>query len=492
MYNAISASGARVFFTAVGLDEARNGAAACAGPAPPVGELFAREEVSPPSLESPSAEMRTVAISEPSKESCAACLTSSGLRDAIFQGASEDGSKVFFTTEQELRVGARGENLYEYDFDAPVGDRIALLSVPISGDSEVQGVARISEDGSHVYFVAKGVLTTTANSLGNTAQSGAANLYVFAEGRVSFVATLSLSGDSGDWGQADRRPVMTSQGGRFLVFTSVADLTDEDLGGGKSQVFQYDALTDTLVRASIGQDGYNDDDRTPVAGSAIAVDGFPAAYAYSVADSPAASDVMSAPESGVVFFQSPDALTSQALNDQPDALGHLVSNVYEYKAGSVYLLSDGHDTSVVDFEPGASLIGSDPSGDDVFFFTVSSLIPQDGDTQQDIYDGHVDGGYATPMPSLGCVGEACLGAPREPPVLTSEGGSATETAEAEGSLVSPLPATVKSTKSKSKVKPKTRKARGKKKPKGGKRNAGVGKKANRIMLRRHLHRRGAR
>ena len=89
MYNAISASGARVFFTAVGADDQ-----ACGGQQPPVDELFAREEVS-------AGEARTVAISEPlplllrgpPAPPCA---------DAHFEGASQDGSEVFFTSAQRL------------------------------------------------------------------------------------------------------------------------------------------------------------------------------------------------------------------------------------------------------------------------------------------------------------------------------------------------------------------------------------------------------
>jgi hypothetical protein len=471
MYNAISTSGARIFFTAVGRDEARNAAPACQAAAPPVGEVFDREE-------SPSGEMRTVAISEPSKEDCEACLTSEGLRDAVFQGASEDGSKVFFTTKQELLAGARGENLYEYDFDAPLGERIGLLSVPLSGEAKVQGVARISEDGSHVYFVAKGVLTEAPNGIGNRAEREADNLYVSAEGHMSFVATLSAA-DGVDWQRADARPAMASKDGQLLVFSSAADLTDEGLIGGRPQVFQYDAQTGGLVRASIGQDGYDDDDRVPVEGSTIASK-FPNEYSYADADSPAAADGMLAPEDGAVFFQSPDALTPDALNDQLDSIGLAVSNIYEYRNGSVYLLSDGKDVSVVNFGPGVYLIGSDPSGDDVFFFTSDPLIPEDGDTQQDVYDARVNGGLPTPSVPLGCAEEACRGPLAGTPALPALGGSATQ---AEEESPPPLAAPVKP-----KPKPKAkRKAKARRKAR-----AKVGRKASRAGLSRHARRRSVR
>ena len=152
MNNAISAEGNRIFFTAVGEDDRSCGAAQ-----PLVDELFAREEVPTANGELPAAHMRTVSISEPSKEDCSACLTGGLMKDAVFQGGSLDGTKVFFTTEQDP-TGAKGENLYEYDFDAPAGEKVSWLSNQSPGEAAVQGVARISEDGSHVYFVARGVL----------------------------------------------------------------------------------------------------------------------------------------------------------------------------------------------------------------------------------------------------------------------------------------------------------------------------------------------
>jgi hypothetical protein len=410
MFNAVSTSGARIFFTAVGTDQLGG----CQGPA--VDELLAREEVSPGT-------MRTVSISEPSTEDCATCDTTAGeRRDATFQGASADGSLVFFTTEQQLLPGAAGENLYEYDFDAPTGQRVMLLSSG-AADAEVQGVARISEDGSHVYFIAKGVLTAMANQSGDQAVAGADNLYVyerdpqFPAGRVAFVATLA-GADTGDWASADDRPVQSSANGDYLIFTSVADLTHEDIAAGEPQIFQYNALTGGLARASIGQQGYNDDDRAPAFGAALATQ--PIAHI----DSPTYAVAMSAPEDGAVFFQSPDALTPQALDDQRDADGQAVPNVYEYEAGNVYLLSDGRDTSEVDGEPGVRLLGADPSGGDVFFTTSDPLIPADGDTQQDIYDARAEGGFSpSPSPS-GCEGEACHGELAQPPVLPVAGSAA--------------------------------------------------------------------
>jgi hypothetical protein len=147
-YNAISAGGGTVFFTAMG-----HNAGSCPGniKAPDVSEVFARVDG-----------FRTVAVSEPTGSSCGRCDT--GVRaPALFAGASENGLQAFFMTTQPLLEGAGSMNLYEYDFSAPESERVWRVSAG-SGEPEVQGVARVSEDGSHVYFVAKGELLPTGTA----------------------------------------------------------------------------------------------------------------------------------------------------------------------------------------------------------------------------------------------------------------------------------------------------------------------------------------
>jgi hypothetical protein len=98
-----------------------------------------------------------------------------------------------------------------------------------------------------------------------------------------------------------------------------------------------------------------------------------------------------------VFFTSSDGLTPGAV------IGH--SSVYEYHAGEVSLISNGHDLS----ESGARLLGTDGSGEDVFFTTSNQLVPQDVDTQVDIYDARIAGGFAATPATPGCSEDACQG-----------------------------------------------------------------------------------
>jgi hypothetical protein len=386
VYNAISGDGSRVFFTAAAATQGPSENActgAGAGRGPHVNELWARTDGS-----------MSTAISEPSKMDCAACNTSESVqRGAVFQGASEDGSKVFFLSEQQLLPGAKakGNNLYEYDFDAEEGRRVTLVA------PEVLGVSRVSEDGSHVYFVCEDALTG-ANRGGKAPTAGAPNLYVYASGHTAFVGMLLAETDAQDWSQEDARPVDATRDGRFLVFTSSAPLTAGDTSS-VAQAFEYDAANETLVRVSVGQGGFNNDGNTSV---------FPASIAsprYSERQNPAPQLTSVSNDGSVVVFQSSDALTPQAAVGYP--------SVYEYRAGQVSLISDGQVGS------NTSLIGMDGSGADVFFGTTDQLVAQDGDTQMDVYDARIGGGFPAPAPPPACQGEGCRGGLASVPLFSS-------------------------------------------------------------------------
>jgi hypothetical protein len=183
IYNAVSADGSKVFVTVQGEDMLGS---QCNSPvpAPAHTELYARVDGEKPSA-------HTVAISEPTAADCLACQTTTRSQ-ASFEGASADGSRVFFLTEQELLPGNPGRNLYEYNFGAPAGQKVTAVShLASNAAAGVEGVVRVSEDGSHVYFVATSVLTNQPNGVGSVAQAGEDNLYVAdtASGDVSFVAT---------------------------------------------------------------------------------------------------------------------------------------------------------------------------------------------------------------------------------------------------------------------------------------------------------------
>ncbi len=459
-HNAVSRDGLTVFFTALAPSNV------CAGAGPPVTEIFARIDGGLPGA-------RTVAISEPSVEDCSGCNTTSGLAGAHFEGASAEGSKVFFSTAQPLLGGDTSTNLYEYDFAAPAGERVVRVSAPEArisspGPAEMVGnVVQISEDGSRVYFVAHGRLTTGPNAQGQRARAGADNLYVSnTETRESaFVADLcsgpersgSVSDSRCPLGLSESQLAAESHGGndlslwggaggfnqggsdvtpdgRFLVFESYGDLTPDDTSTA-SQIFEYDAQTGLLVRVSIGQGGYNHDGNTDVEDvhAGIVVPTYSTRTTYNVRFEPSMywGHLAVSADGSKVFFQSADALTPQAVDYHVIFKGLIevvyAENVYEYSSlggniedGAVRLISDGLDQ----IDAGGSavtLYGTDASGQDVFFTTADKLVGQDSDEIPDVYDARVGGGFPPPSAPPSCSEEACQGALSVAPTLLSPG-----------------------------------------------------------------------
>jgi hypothetical protein len=466
MYNAVSSSSTdnsgTVFFTANAGGCGRIGSQ---GVGPSVYELYLRRD-----------ESRTVAISEPSlsvpgRECTNVCKEDENEENGhkrspgTFRGASQDGSKVFFTTKQPLlnsAVAGSGEGLDLYEAqierggEAKVTRLVQVSHSPTAEPASVLGVARISEDGSHVYFVATGVLTPDANGKGEVAVSGAANLYVFntATNVASFVASLSGE-DSEDWQTPDSRPVQATPDGRFLVFSSHADLTPDDKSG-VSQIFEYDALTGKLVRVSVGQkaasgflcpateqveEGYNCNGNTMTPEYAPEIN----SPSFSISDiaTQAASQLSISSDGATIVFASANALAPQAIN----SLAGLCTNVYEYRSsggnidsGNVFLVSDGHDVSRSRRECGSRFYNMDPSASDIFFVSTDQLVAQDTDTQRDVYDARVGGGFPAPSVPPACEGEGCQGATAAPRVF---GAPSSATFNAPGNLTPPTPVPVK-------------------------------------------------
>jgi hypothetical protein len=451
VYNAVSASGAEVFFTAAA-------AGSCGAPGPPVTELYTRVG------ETPTVPAHTLAISEPplsvpGRECTGICREHENQEnghersEGLFAGASHDGSRVFFTTAQSLVNGdekgeGTGNDLYAADISEGAVTRLVQVSRGGPGDvtpgsgANVQGVARVSEDGSHVYFVAEGSLTGVNREGKKPAEptledAHPANLYVSSREcpageaacanpveRTSFIATLS-GADGADWSSRDRRPVQATPDGRFLVFQSKADLTPDQEGVEAGQVFEYDATAEQLVRVSRGQDGYNEDGNSNQYAATIPTQNYDREQPVGLGRF---EGLTVSADGSQVFFLTQDALTPLALNG--------AMNVYEYHSGQVDLISDGHDTTSTEGRPAVELLGTDKTGRDVFFATADRLVPQDTDNQVDVYDARIGGGFPAFAPPAGCEGESCQTAVGSPPALPTPGSPSGST----GNLTPPAEA----------------------------------------------------
>ncbi len=317
---------------------------------------------------------------------------------ASFAGMAADGSRVFFTTTQQLVNGDidQSNDLYECDIPpgtpAPVGTANPCASLTeISGNvagANVEDVVKVAEDGSRVYFVARGVLATNLGTNDAAAVAGNDNLYVWEKdaahpaGQTTFVAKLQANDISRTQSTADGRYLVFDTAGRLLVSD-----TDE-----ATDVYRYDADTGRLLRVSID-----------TGGSAGNESGAEATVTPGAGNRP---QTAMTDDASAVVFQTAEALSPA------DTDG--VTDVYEWHDGHVSMISSG----------GGSQPWITSSGRDVFFFTSQPLTTGDSGTEGDIYDARVEGGFPSSA-SVSCSGEACRSAAALWPQAPGASGSAT-------------------------------------------------------------------
>lgn len=310
-----------------------------------------------------------------------------GVSAAQYGGGAADGSRVFFTTSQQL-VNAdidATNDLYACDVPAgapmPVGSANPCASLTeVSGtaaNAQVENVVAVSEDGSRAYFVAQGVLANNlgVGDVGPATGPGAHNLYLWQRdaahpsGETRFVAGLT-----GPAGNDLQRPQMTPDG-RYLLFLTANQMVsggpDADTDGAVD-AYRYDAVAKTMVRVSTsvsgsGGNGLGFDVSTVVGASSMTADG------------------------STVIFDTDEALAPS------DTDG--VTDVYAWHNGQVSLISAG----------GGESVGITASGRDIFFITGVPMLAADGDLNRDIYDARVGGGFALAAQATPCSVDECHG-----------------------------------------------------------------------------------
>lgn len=377
----------------------------------------------------------------------------SGTAHPIFQGASADGTVVFFTDSQQLTEDASPKGTDLYRCDLPTGSvgtgcsTLTVISVPtvVHDSAKVQGIApAATADGSMIYFAANGVLDPAPNQFGDSAVSGQPNLYLWEQDEgVRFIATLAGE-DRTDWGQesasssdsfAGALTAVASPSGRYLGFMSRRSLTgydNRDVSSGEAaqEVFRYDATTDRLECVSCNPTGARPHSAVSQALRAF-VDPWKLWEGRPVAASLPEATLATHPgvslyrpravlDNGRVFFNAIDSLVPADSNGQWD--------VYQYEPAGVGDCTASSDSASISRSAGgcASLISSgaadgeaaffdaDETGDNSFFWTPAQLSVLDEDHEVDVYDARVNGITATRAVQTECLGEACRPAVKAP------------------------------------------------------------------------------
>ena len=401
----------------------------------------------------------------------------SGSHPAVYVGASENGTKVFFVTETELTKEAEilqlhDPELYECNVVEEAGRRRCKLTRVSAGNAESPGrdpnspggqvytVPVISPDGSAVYFTAFDALAAGAAALPVT-RKGEINLYRYATqtGVTTYVATIDtrdypMSFVGGWWGHegsslASHVALETEANwdvtpeGRFLVFASTSDITgyntteaahagpadcpvlrgDSPPFGHCDEVYRYDALLPISKGSATMPDNPSclscDRSDAPPISNAFFAEG-----AGAVA--PAGGSVTAISSNGAcAFFDSADPLVPEATN------GTL--NVYEWEAQGASACQGSHEGSGCELSEGclyllnssqspvpSYFLGASVDGANVFFGTHARLAPQDTDEAGDLYDARIGGGFAFGSGVGPCEGDACQN-PQPAPIDSTPG-----------------------------------------------------------------------
>jgi hypothetical protein len=371
--------------------------------------------------------------------------TGLGAAHPTFQGASANGTVVFFTDSQQLTADANPDGTDLYRCEIPAGAASAgcsgLTDVTAgSGESaKVQGlISGMSADGNAVYFVAKGVLDGASNEFGDSAQAGRANLYLWKQGHgVRFIATLSRT-DERDWGGenelAFEMSSAPSPSGRYLSFASQRSLTgEENLDAASDQpverVFRYDADAARLECISCnptgaGPLGFEGEmplvDRPKSWREVLVGATLPHPSILSGGAALVPYFPRSVLDNGRVFFDSYDSLVPADSNGEWDVYQFEPLGVGDCEASSgsaAIARSGGGCVSLISSGTGeseAAFLDAGETGDDVFFLTRAQLNELDEDQEVDVYDARVNGVPATRPSHTECLGEACQPVPAAP------------------------------------------------------------------------------
>ena len=301
---------------------------------------------------------------------------------ATFNGASKDGSVVYFSSFDFLTDDDSG-GLYRLDVDT---GQLTLVTPDPDGDALIYRVLYVSEDGSTAYF-------TTRDKLAGAATEGAPNFYAYRNGQLDYVGTFG--GEETGGGPA----YSSSPNGRFFAFSSAASFTGYDNTnpackavlyfanpeGTCTEVYVYDAEEKTLAcpgcEAASPADNRNSD-LLP--------------HLQSISE----HAQRNALDDGRVFYTSETRLVPGDINGRRD--------VYQWKEGANTLISTGRSRE----DSGFSEASTD--GDSAFFLSSERLVAADTDEEADLYVARVDGGIPSqnqpPEDARACTGEGCQGA----------------------------------------------------------------------------------
>lgn len=260
-----------------------------------------------------------------------------------YGGASNDGSHVYFETNERLSAedGDSSQDVYDWS-----GGVETLVSTGPSGNgTDVATFAGASSDGSTIFFA-------TSDSLDSTDKDNSADVYRRAGGSTTLVSIGPAGGNAES--PASLRWVSPDGSSTAILFDTDEALTAADKDK-KQDIYQWAGGVTTLV--STGVTGGNGE--------------------FNVSFSAASDD------GAHVFLVTTEPLVSQDTDAAFD--------VYDASGGTVHLVSAGPVGGKGPASAGLPLGGVAEDGSHAFFITDERLTVDDLDAETDIYDGFAGG-----------------------------------------------------------------------------------------------------
>lgn len=340
-------------------------------------------------------------------------------RDVEFVGMSPDGTKVYFTSNEQLTPNDRDTSTDLYMWSEET-NALTLISIGSGGSGNGDackasfttkcGVVPYSSRTYCQLSNADGGNCLSDNSIaqngdiyfyspeqldGSRGIPNQQNLYDYREGHPQFVATLTggpyCSGEIGAFGACTEGPIVRMQitpGDTHMAFVTASQVTQYE-NAGHLEMYTYEPSTRDIVCVSCIPSG-----------------------APPTSNVEASQDGLFLTDDGRTFFTTEDALVSTDTNNRQD--------VYEYVAGRPQLITPGTgDTqgTTLGILGSPGLVGVSANGTDVYFSTFDTLASQDHNGSfLKFYDARSGGGFPAPAPQPPCeAADECHGAGSSPP-----------------------------------------------------------------------------
>lgn len=385
IYGAVSRDGSRVFFQANRL------VAGNPGDPEEVGStgVFVREDGS-----------RSWDVS--------ASKTATADSGASYAASTPDGSRVYFTANHGLTSESSGEgnDLYECQIveAAGGGHECDLRDLSVTSEPEganVRAVLGVAEDGSHVYFESQQQLVPgRGNTLAQNQAEETWSVYDESNGTLSFVGTYAGSAPTlASYWAPEERSSRVSPDGRYLLFESRANVTGYD-SGGIPEAYLYDAEAPSGEQATIcvscRQDGKPSvAQHVTIAGDAPLSKGFDSGNTlYEPQSLVFGEGNVGDPEA---FFESRDKLAPGA--------GEGEWSLYEWSHNQVFRIASeptGYNLETLGNKY-LPFFGASTDGTDMYFDDPAALNWENPEDRYAVWDARVGGGFSEPPPSpAGC------------------------------------------------------------------------------------------